>query len=543
MNKSLRVAVFHGTSDFRYAGSVRVLVRLLTILGCFVLLGHAQPADLDQWVARVQRQFEVPGIAVGIVKDGRVVLAKGYGVRSLAHSGEVNSHTLFGIASNTKAFTAAAIAILVDEGRVAWDDPVSKYLPDFQLADGYVTREVTLRDLLSHRTGLGLGAGDLLYWPDTTHTREDVVRAARHLPLVSSFRSRYAYNNLCFVVAGQVVAAVTGKPWEDFVRERILVPLGMTETHITSVGLDQKVANVAMPHSKGWRLAGTLKPIPATTDAVWAAAAGIKSNVTDLTKWVGVQLAGGKLPNGNVLFSEKQAKEMWSAQIPVPITEPIPDLRATKPNFSAYGLGWALRDYAGHKLVTHTGGLAGMVSLTLMVPSERLGIVVLTNQEESGAFQSIGYHILDDYLGLPPTDWIAAYAASAAKTRREASEKEAKAFAARIPNTKPSLPLSRYALTYQDPWYGKAVIDIREGSLYLRLLATPAMHGRLEHFHLDTFVVHWEDPTVPDAYVLFTHEIDGSVAGFRMRATSDLADFSFDYQDLAFKAEHPEQSN
>lgn len=519
---------------------MRAFFRVLTIAVLFTSLAGAQPADLDAWVARARRQFDVPGIAVGIVQDGRLVFAKGYGVRSLARPGDVDAHTLFGIASNTKAFTAAAIAILVDEGRVSWDDPVRKYLPQFQLADGYVTREVTLRDLLSHRTGLGLGAGDLLYWPDTTHSREDVVLAARHLPLATSFRSRYAYNNLCFVVAGQVVAAVTGKPWEEFVRERILTPLGMTETRITSEGLDPATMNVASPHSKGWRLAGTLKPVPPTADIVWAAAAGIKSNVTDLAKWLALQLAGGKLPSGATLFSAKQAREMWSAQIPVPITEPNPALKATKPNFSAYGLGWALRDYAGRELVTHTGGLTGMVSLTLMVPSENLGIIVLTNQEEGGAFQSIGYHILDDYLGLPPTDWIAAYAASAAKTRREANEKEERAFAARLPNTQPSLPLARYARTYRDPWYGKATIELRDNALHMRFLGTPAMRGRLEHFNLDTFVVRWLDPTIPDAYVLFTHEIDGGVSGFRMRAISDLADFSFDYQDLAFTAEKPD---
>lgn len=524
---------------FHYAIFVRAFFLLLTLLLQSAALLLAQPSDLDAWVARTREQFEVPGIAVAIVKDGKVVLAKGYGTRNLGRPGDVDAHTLFGIASNTKAFTAAAIAILVDEGKLSWDDPVQKYLPQFQLADPYVTREVTIRDLLSHRTGLGLGAGDLLYWPDTTFNRAYVVTAARHLPMASSMRSRYAYNNLGFVVAGEIVAAVSGKRWEDFVCERILTPLAMNETRITSAGLDPATMNLAVPHSKGWRLTGTLEPISATEDAIWAAAAGIKSNVTDLAKWVTVQLAGGKFPSGAALFSAKQATEMWSAQIPIPISNPIPALKATKPQFAAYGLGWSLRDYQGRKIVTHTGGLTGMVSLTLLVPQENLGIVVLTNQEEGGAFQAIAYHILDHYFGLPTNDWISAYAASAAKTRREANEKEGKAFAARIPGTQPSLPLASYAKTYTDAWYGKAAVEVKDGGLYLRFQGTPAMRGPLEHFHLDTFVVRWQDANIPDAYVHFTHQIEGRVAGFQMSAISDLADFSFDYGDLRFEAEKP----
>jgi CubicO group peptidase (beta-lactamase class C family) len=521
-----------------YAEFVRAFL-LLCLFLFHSLAALAQPADLDAWVDRVQKRFEVPGIAVAIVKDGKVVHAKGYGVRNLARPEPVDVHTLFGIASNSKAFTAAAIAILVDEGKLSWDDPVQKHLPQFQLADPYVTREVTIRDLLSHRTGLGLGAGDLLYWPDTTFTRAHVVTAARHLPLVSSLRSRYAYNNLGFVVAGEIVHAVSGKPWEDFVRERILTPLGMSETKISSRGLDPATSNMAVPHSKGWRLEGTLKPIPPTEDFVWAAAAGLKSNVTDLAKWVTLQLNGGRLPNGGSLFSEKQAAEMWSAQIPIRISDPDPALKATKPSFSAYGLGWNLRDYHGRKIVSHSGGLTGMVTFTLLVPQEKLGIIVLTNQEEGGAFQSIAYHVLDHYLGLPSTDWVDAYSAAAANTRKKANDKEAKAFSERLRDTQPSLPLKAYAQNYADAWYGKVGVELRDNRLYLRFQGTPSMHGPLEHFHLNTFVVRWQDQTIPDAYVHFEIQPDGKVSGIRMSAISDLADFSFDYHDLRILAENP----
>lgn len=494
----------------------------------------AQPADLDAWVARTQQEFEVPGIAVAIVKDGETVLTKGYGVRQLGRPDQVDAHTLFGIASNTKAYTAAALAILVDEGKVSWDDPVQKHLPQFQLADPYVTREVTIRDLLSHRTGMGLGAGDLLYWPDTNFTRAQVLTAARHLPTASSFRSKYAYNNLGFVVAGEVVAAASGMSWDDFVQQRILTPLGMTETRISSVGLDPAKDNVASPHSKGWRLEGTLKPIPATKDQVWAAAAGLKSNVTDLTKWLKLQLASGKLPSGKDLFSEKQARTMWSPQTIIGISDPPAALAATKPNFAAYGLGWSLKDYKGRKIVTHGGGLTGMVTLTLLVPEEKLGIVVLTNQEEGGAMQSIANHILDHYFALPPTDWIRAYHDDGVKKRNEANAAELKTFTERMANTQPSLPLSRYAGDYEDAWYGKATVGQTGKALTLRFHGTPAMEGPLEHFQHDTFVVHWKDNTIPDSFVQFQLGIDGKVSSIRMEAISELADFSFDYQDLHF---------
>jgi CubicO group peptidase (beta-lactamase class C family) len=255
-------------------------MRFAALLLLIARLAAAQPADLDAWVERSMKTFDVPGVAIGIVKDGKVVVARGYGVRKLGEPARVDEHTLFGIASNTKAFTAAAVGILVDEGKVSWDDPVQKHLPSFQLYDPYVSRELTVRDLLSHRSGLGLGAGDLLFWPDTDVTRAQVLAGARFIRPASSLRSWYAYNNLAFVVAGEVVHAASGREWDDFVRERIFAPLGMTETRISG----WPGSNVAVPHSRGWRLEGTLTPIPPTQDRTWAAAAGIRAGAGDLTK-------------------------------------------------------------------------------------------------------------------------------------------------------------------------------------------------------------------------------------------------------------------
>lgn len=480
------------------------------------------------------KEFEVPGIAVAIVKDGKVMVAKGYGVRKLGEPAPVDADTLFGIASNSKAFTTAALAILVDEGKIKWDDPVAKYLPSFATYDAYVTRELTVRDLVTHRSGLGLGAGDLMFWPDTDFTREQVLAGARYIRPESSLRSKYAYNNLMFIVAGEVVHAVTGRTWDDFIRERIFAPLGMKASRISSVTF-KPGDNVAWPHSRGWRLEGTLTPIAMTKDDTWAAAAGVKTNVTDLSKWVIAQLNAGALPDGKRLFSEAQSKEMWAPHTIIRITEPPTPLKATKAKFSAYGLGWTMRDFHGKKLVGHGGALTGMLSQVALIPEEKLGVIVLTNQEEGGALSAIVNHVFDSYLGLEPTDWVTAYKAARAETMAKAHAAEKKQTAERAANTRPSLPLANYAGDYQDPWYGKAVISNENGRLVLRMTRTPAMIGDLEHWHYDTFKVVFRDKTIPDAFLTFALDNQGTIGHVTMVPTSDIADFSFDYQDLLFK--------
>ncbi|MBI3132341.1 MAG: serine hydrolase [Acidobacteria bacterium] len=511
-----------------------MLNRALPALIAFPLLAQAPavPADFDALVARTMKAFEVPGLSVTVVKDGKVALAKGYGVRKLGSAEPVDAHTLFGIASNSKAFTAASVAILVDEGKLAWDDPVIKHLPGFKLADPYVTRELTIRDLLSHRSGLGLGAGDLMYWPDTTFTREKVLAGAAHLKPASSLRSRYAYNNLGFVVVGEIVGKVAGMPWEAFVAERLLKPLGMTETHISSDGIPDS-ANVAFPHAKGWRQDRPLAPTARTRDQVWAAAAGLKSNLPDLAKWVTCLLEKGKLPDGKPLISPKALHEMWSLQIPLrtPVN-PTAGMEEATPQFSGYGLGWSLRDYAGHKVVSHTGGLTGMVTTVVMVPDQKLGLVVLTNQEQGDAFNALVYSLLDHALGRPPKDWTALlrkrHADRLAENQKALKEAEAK----RDKASRPSLPLERYAGTYHDAWYGDVVIAQEGGKLAIRLTPTSVAVGELQPWQQDTFRAVFQDPDFPDAYLTFRLNAAGAIESIKMVPTSDLADFSFDYQDL-----------
>jgi CubicO group peptidase (beta-lactamase class C family) len=515
---------------------------VLILISTFAVAQSTPPPDLDAWVQRSMKTFNVPGMAIAIVKDGKVVVSKGYGVRKLGEPTPVDDATLFGIASNTKAFTAAALGILVDEKKVAWDDPVVKHLPTFEMYDPWVSREIQVRDTLSHRAGLGLGAGDLLFWPDTDVTREQVVAAARYLKPATSMRTRYAYNNLMFVVAGEIVAAASGKSYDDFVRERIFTPLGMTSTVISATTFKPGV-NFAVPHSRGWHFSGELKPIQWTQDSTWAAAAGIKSNVRDLSKWVTVQLDHGQIDATHRLFSESVSNDMWTPQINLRITEPqLPALKATKPNFSGYALGWSMRDYRGRKIVSHGGALTGMLSTVQLVPEEKLGIVLLTNQEEGGAMSAIVYHILDHYLGATTTtDWIAAYEQQRKTQLQKAWDAEKKLEAERVTTSRPSLELAKYAGEYNDPWYGNSTVALEGGKLVLHMTHTPAMIGDLQHWQYDTFKAIFRDPTIPDAFVTFALDHEGKITQMKMIPVSDLADFSFDYQDLTFTPVKPKE--
>ena len=490
------------------------------------------PPDLDTYVADSMKTFDVPGMAVAIVKDGKLVVAKGYGVRKLGDATPVDEHTMFGIGSNTKAFTTAALAGLVDAGKLSWDDPVYQRLPGFVMYDPYVSHEMTIRDLLTHRSGMGLGEGDLLFWPPSTYTREEIIYKLRFMKPQSSFRSRFAYDNLLYMAAGQIIPAVTGISWEDYLRQRLFEPLGMKNSNLSNAAF-RPGDNYAFPHE---RHDGKLEVIPFEGLDNVEPAGSINSCATDMAKWVQVQLNHGKfIDREGRLFSEQQSKEMWSAQTILPIGTPPPPLAGLKSNFAAYALGWGLRDYHGRKLVGHTGGVAGFVSRVMLVPDENLGVVVLTNAEEGGAFDSILYHVLDYYFHLTPTEWIPAYKALEDIQVKDAAETMKKAEGARAADSKPSLPLEKYAGAYNDAWYGSITVRMENGALVISFDHTPSMIGNLEHWQYDTFKARWRDRTIEDAFVTFSLKADGSIESARMAAVSPLADFSFDYQDLLLK--------
>ena len=489
--------------------------------------------DFDAYVARGLQLLRTPGVSVAVVKDGRVLFAKGYGVRTLGDTARVDAHTLFQIASNTKAFTTTALALLADEGKLSWDDPVTKFLPGFQLYDPYVTRELTVRDLVTHRSGLGLGAGDLL-WFHSTYNRAEIAYRIRFARPVSSFRSAYAYDNVLYIVAGEIFPAVAGQTWDDFVKSRIFTPLAMSESGTTTAFFTAS-RNAATPHAIE---DGKLQPVPLDSVDNISPAGGIASNVTDLARWLVCRLDSGRYSGGR-LFSERQAREMWSGQTILPITDPPPPLAVLRPNFAEYALGWRLRDYQGRKIVSHTGGLAGMSSQITLVPAEKFGIVILTNSE-ADLMAALSYRLLDDFLGGGPrTDWVAAFQRAAELDRAQADSTVRATRAVRDSLSKPSLPPERYAGRYHDELYGDAGLTLEGGRLVLRLARSPAFVGDLEHWQYDTFIARWRAPHLEDAYVTFSLNPDGSIDRFRMAAVSPLADFSFDYQDLEFRPAKP----
>ena len=491
------------------------------------------PPDIDAWVARAMKTFDVPGIGVAVVKDGKVVLAKGYGVRKLGSPEPVDGRTLFGIASNTKVFTAAALGLLVEEGTVEWDAPVVRYLPAFQLWDPYVTRELSVRDLLVHRSGLGLGAGDLLWWPPSTYNRAEIAHRLRFIKPTTSFRSAYAYDNVLYLVAGQLIEAVSGQSWEDFVTARILKKVGMTGSNVLHSAASAG-GNVAVTHA---RVDGTVKPIAPFVSDNTNPAGGINSNAEDMAKWMQVLLAGGALPDGSRLLSERTLRQITAIVTPLsPTMNPPAELAPLRNNFAGYALGVNVRDYRGMKMWTHTGGLPGYVSRVMMLPDAKIGVAVLTNQESDAAFDSIAYHVVDHYLGAPAADWIEGFRAVSARGDAAMAEREKKTAAARDTASKPSLPLARYAETYEDAWYGDIGITLEQRKLVMRFSHTPSLVGDLEHWQYDTFVVRWRDRELrADAFVTFALNPEGTIDQAKMRAVSASTDFSFDFQDLLLR--------
>ncbi len=491
--------------------------------------------DFDAYVEGVRRQFDVPGIAVAIIQDGKIVLERGYGVRNIETREPVDAHTMFAIASNTKAFTAACLSILADEGKLKLDDRVIDHLPWFRMSDPYITREMRVRDLLVHRSGLGLGAGDLMFWPATTYSTEEIVRRLREVPIKGSFRAQYAYDNVLYGVAQLVIEQASGQSYEQFLRTRIFAPLGMDETRFNSDAL-KPGDNVATGHAKADFK--DLRTVPPLTWSNVAAAGGIYSSVHDMAKWMRVQLDGGLIlgegEDAKRLFSEERQREMWSLITPIPIPKPpVPELAAATPNFLGYGEGWVLGDYRGRKLVWHTGGWPGMVSRLTLVPSEKLGVIVLTNQEVGAAFNAVALRAVDAMLGAPATDWTAAYAKAEAKKRGKADDDWRKHMAARDAKSKPSLPLAKYAGTYRDPWYGDVAIRQGGKGLEIRFSRTKQLLGDLEHWQHDSFIVRWRDRALnADAFITFALDQDAKITGATMEAVSPLTDFSFDFHDL-----------
>ncbi len=514
MNRSVGIR-----ASLAHRPSRKTLFLAILLVGLFA--GGVAPVTaqdvgrLDEFIAGAQRDWPVPGLAVVIVRDGETVLAKGYGVREEGTRDPVDENTLFAIASNTKAFTVAALAILVEEGRLRWDDRVRDYLPYFQLYSPFVSERMTISDLLSHRSGLGTFSGDLL-WYGTSYSAEEVVRRARFLPQAGPFRASYGYSNLMFIAAGEVVAAVSGMPWQDFVESRILGPLGMSRT-VTSVNDLGRMENVATPHKN--RTDGVI-PIEWYNWDAMAAAGGIISSVSDMARWMKLRLNHGSW-DGLTLFSEASSWEMWTIHTPMSIS---PNARHAQPttHFRGYGMGWSLNDYEGRLIASHGGGYDGMFSRVVLVPGEKLGIAVLTNSMTSVS-TAIANTILDAYLGAPERDWSGQMLESWRAGRERFEARQDRFLAEEAPGAAPSHALGVYAGRYGGEMYGDATVTEEDGHLVLRLLPNPDLVADLTPLHDDTFLLEWRETFAwfGRGAATFAFDADGAVTRVDLDVPND----------------------
>nr|WP_315486406.1 serine hydrolase [uncultured Undibacterium sp.] len=492
--------------------------------------------QIDALVEKTMKTFNVPGISVAVIKDDQIVHSKGYGVRSIKTKLPMDANTLVGIASNSKAFTAAALAILVDEKKLKWNDRVTNIIPEFKLYNPYVTEEFTIMDLMTHRSGLGLGAGDLMFFPDgSDFTLKDVIHNLRHLKQVSSFRSKYDYDNNLYIVAGEVVKRVSGLSWEEFIEQKIMKPLVMQDSAASITRLKNQ-DNVVDPHVP---VDGVLQVVPFRPNEVINAAGGIYSNIVDMSKWVRMQLNKGSYgaDNKQRLFSERVQHDMWSPQT---ILQTGPNTGSYNTHFSAYGIGWGLSDVKGYKQVTHTGGLLGMVTQVTLIPELKLGIIVLTNQEAGVAFNAITNTIKDSYLGMPAIDRVTEYNERLLKRNAENDKEVAEVWKAIDAQQKASANIkvdhTIYLGTYKDNWFGEISIRLEKGKMIFASKRSPALTGEMRFYKGTTFVVKWHDRSLnADAFANFSLDTEGKPNGLTMKAISPATDFSFDFHDLDFK--------
>lgn len=440
--------------------------------------------DLDAYFAKAAKDWNVPGLAVAVVHKGQLVLARGYGVREVGKPEPIDTQTIFAIASTTKAITAAALGMLVDEGKVRWDDPVTKYVPTFEMYDPWATREATVRDLITHRAGLP--NADYL-WTGGDNSRDEVIRRIRFIPPSYSFRGGYTYHNVMYTVAGAVIEAASGMTWDDFVRRRIFEPLGMTRS-VTTLAEAVTKDNRAQPHgSRGdtLRMSGN-----SLADGI-GPAGSVWSSVADMSKWVRFLLDTGRV-NGKALLTPATWSELFRpATILPPWTDhSAPQLRMSKPHFRTYALGWFQQDYQGRQVDFHTGSLTGTIAINGLIREEGIGVYILSNTSTE-IRHALMFKVFDTFLGMPPRDWSTEMLALQRADDARADSADRRGPSQRVEGTRPSLPLDRYAGTFVDSLYGKVTLTMENGALRYRFSSTQA--GTLEHWQYDTFRVVWDD--------------------------------------------------
>jgi CubicO group peptidase (beta-lactamase class C family) len=438
---------------------------------------------IDRYIEQARKDWNVPGLSVAVVKDGKIILAKGYGVRELGKAEVVNEHTQFAIASNTKAFVAAALSRLVIEKKISWKDKVRDHLPYFALYGDYETANTTIEDLLCHRVGLGTFSGDVI-WYKTEKSAEEMLMHLRYVPKAFEFRDGYGYSNLMFIAAGEVIRKVTGKNWEEYVRESFFTPLDMKNT-VTSISVLN--SNAATPH-KPTLNNGTIPIAWANWDTM-GAAGGIISSAHDMAQWMMVNLESGNW-KGQSLIDKSQLNLLWTIHNNFVLSDFARELVPGR-HMAGYGLGWSITDYHGTLAVSHGGGYDGMYSRVMMIPDIKLGIVVLTNSME-GIATPLTYYIANQYLKKDLRDWSKEFLERARKDeghKKEVEERTSK----RVLNTQPSKKISDCTGIYFDPMYGNISVMEREGKLRIEFERAPKLGATLSHWHYDTYLIEWDE--------------------------------------------------
>lgn len=506
----------------------RLFSVILFISAC-TLYAQIEEQQLDKLIKETLTTFDVPGISVGIFKNGEVVYAKGHGVRSLTNKKDMNANTLVGVASNSKGFTCFALAMMIDEGKLNWDDPVRKHIPEFQLHDPWVTENFTVRDLVTHRSGMGLGAGDLMFFPEGNDFNvKDVIKNVKYLEPETSFRSKFAYNNNMFIIAGEVLKRLSGLSWEDFIETKIMKPVGMTSSKASYNRVTDK-SNIIDAHT---RAEGKVIQIPHDWSETANAAGGIVSNVPDMLTWAKFLMNDAVTENGKRLLSEAQFHELWQLQTPLTVR---PDDWYNS-NFRGYGLGWFVTDVkGGHKQVYHTGGLIGTVTQFTMIPDLDLAIVVLTNQMNGMAFNTITNTIKDSYLGYENRNWLENYGKRNADYLKYNDSLKAEVYS-KVKKAKTNLTIpdaKQIVGIYTDDWFGDIIIS-HDGKTYsVKCERSPRLFGELLPYNATTFVVKWNDRSYDaDVFMQFTFNEKEEAVAATMKYIAPITDFSFDFHDL-----------
>jgi len=518
----------------------KLIVLLLTIPTLCFSQHRVSSSWIDSLAHTTMRKFPQAGIGIAVIQNGKVTHLKGYGKTSSKTKHKVDKNTLFAIASNSKAFTATALGILVDQGKLSWNDHVVDFIPEFKMYAPYVTQNFTIVDLLTHRSGLGLGAGDLMFFPDgSSFTIDDVIRSFQFQTPVSDFRTKYDYDNLLYVVAGEVIKRVSGMPWDKFVEEKIMDKIGMQN----SVGTYQntnKSHNIAYPHSSAGK---NLEQISVFTknDSSLGAAGGIYASIGDMSKWIMMHLNEGVYGDDltDTLITKENHQKLWKMHTNISYNA-IGRGRYNN-HYQGYGLGFRLKDENGFTIVQHGGSLPGMLSMVTIIPELKAGIVVLTNTSPGGySYYALTNEIKDKIMGAEEKDWLTHVESilnnSSAKTDSVISAiwKRVKLNKGRSPDTQ------FFTGTYTDNWFGEIDVYTQNGELWIKSRKSPKLHGRMHYYNASTFVVEWnyaENSGVDnyDAFAMFQLDEEGVAQSIKMKGISPIIDFSYDFQDLNFK--------